>query len=278
MKLRMVVAVFVFVAAARLSVADGLIVPLRPDLRVRSTWAVKYHRVNIKVRDQVADVSIDQAFVNTGPGMIEVQYLFPIPPAAAIDSLTLLVDGKEFKGTILRAEEARRVYMDIVRTKRDPALLEYVSYGLFRTSAFPLPPGKEVRIAIHYADICRKDGDLVEVFYPLCTKIKSPVMTDLAVKFGDARTRMTYPDTMPDLYDGDQIILVGRYARPGRTNITVTGRVCHRRMRSCFEIRLRIHPISGSASESGSGSQTLSELKLSLPMHQDRPRFRTRSR
>jgi hypothetical protein len=278
MKRNILSALFLAVVLSGPSFADGLILPVRPDFRVRGSWAVKYHRVDIKLRNQVADVSIDQAFVNTGPGILEVQYLFPLPPTAAIDGMTLLVDSKEFKGTILRAEEARRVYMDIVRTKRDPALLEYVSYGLFRTSAFPLPPGKEVRIAIHYADICRKDGDLVEVFYPLCTKIKSPVMTDLAVKFGDARTRMTYPDTMPDLYDGDQIILVGRYARPGRTNITVTGRVCHRRMRSCFEIRLRIHPISGSASESGSGSQTLSELKLSLPMHQDRPRFRTRSR
>jgi Ca-activated chloride channel family protein len=126
MKLRTFFAFFLFVSAARLALADGLLIPIRPDLRIRSSWAVQYHRVNIKVRDQVADVSIDQAFVNTGPGMIEVQYLFPLPPSAAIDSLTLLVDGKEFKGRILSAEEARRSYEEIVRTKRDPALLEYI--------------------------------------------------------------------------------------------------------------------------------------------------------
>src|SRR4030042_1530584 len=88
--------------------ADGLIVPVRPDIRVRGSWAVKYHKVDIKVRDQVADVSIDQAFVNTGDSMIEVEYIFPLPPKAAIDSLTLLVDGKEFRGRILRAEDAPR--------------------------------------------------------------------------------------------------------------------------------------------------------------------------
>jgi len=150
--------------------ADGLLVPVRPDFRVRGFWAVKYHRVDIKVRNQVADVTIDQAFVNTGTSILEVQYIFPLPPTAAIDDMTLMVDGKEFKGTILRAEEARRIYMEIVRTKRDPALLEYAGYGLYRTSAFPLAPGKDVRVAIHYADICRKDGDLVEVFYPLNTE------------------------------------------------------------------------------------------------------------
>jgi Ca-activated chloride channel family protein len=170
MKRYIILSLLLAVVLSGSAFADGLIMPVRPDFRVRGLWAVKYHKVDIKVRNQVADVSIDQAFVNIGSGMIEVQYLFPLPPTAAIDNLTLMVDGKEFKGTIMRAEEARRMYMEIVRTKRDPALLEYVNYGLYRTSAFPLPPGKEVRVAIHYSDICKKDGDLVEVFYPLNTE------------------------------------------------------------------------------------------------------------
>jgi Ca-activated chloride channel family protein len=170
MRLRILFAAFLFASVASSAVADGLIIPIHPHLRVRGSWAVQYHRVNIKVRDQVADVSIDQAFVNTGNTMIEVQYVFPIPPAAAIDSLTLLVDGREFKGRLLTKEEARRTYEEIVRTKRDPALLEYVNYGMYRTSAFPLFPGKQVRVVVHYTDLCKKDGDVVEVFYPLNTE------------------------------------------------------------------------------------------------------------
>jgi Ca-activated chloride channel homolog len=170
MRFRILFTAFLLTSVASLALADGLIVPIRPDLHVRSSWAVKYHHVNIRVRDRVADVSIDQVFINTGHGMIEVQYMFPIPPSAAIDSLTLLVDGKEFKGKILSAEEARKTYEEIVRTKRDPALLEYVNYGLYRTSAFPLLPGKEVRVGVHYTDPCKKDGNIVEVFYPLNTE------------------------------------------------------------------------------------------------------------
>jgi Ca-activated chloride channel homolog len=170
MKCRMIVAMILFAAAAGIARADGLIMPIHSQLRVRSSWAVKYHKVNIRVRDQVADVSIDQAFVNTGAGAIEVEYIFPIPPDAAIDKLTLLVDGKEYRGKILRAGDARRAYEEIVRAKRDPALLEYVNYGLFRTSAFPLLPGKAVQVIVHYTDICKKDRDIVEVFYPLNTE------------------------------------------------------------------------------------------------------------
>jgi Ca-activated chloride channel family protein len=181
--------------------ADGLIVPVRPDFRVRGSWAVKYHRVDIRVRGQVADVSIDQAFINTGRIVMEAEYFFPLPPTAAIDSLTLVVDGRDFKGRILPADEARRIYLEVVRSKRDPALLEYVNYGLYRTSAFPLLPGKEVRVAIHYTDICKKEGDLIEVFYPLNTeKFSALPLEEVAVKvdiMGNGPVSTVYSPTHP---------------------------------------------------------------------------------
>lgn len=149
---------------------DGMIVPVRPDLRVRGEWAVKYHHVDITVRDQVAEVSVDQAFVNLGKTDLEVEYLFPIPPGAAIDKMTLIADGKELPGRLLKADDARRIFEQIVRQKKDPALLEYVGYGLYKTSVFPLPPGKQRQVIVHYTQVCKKDRDLVEVMYPLNTE------------------------------------------------------------------------------------------------------------
>jgi len=150
--------------------ADGMIVPIRPDIQVRGSWAVKYHHVDIKVRNQVAAVSIDQEFVNTGRGTIEVEYLFPVPPGAAIDSMTLVVNGKEFAARLLEADEARKIYESIVRKKKDPALLEYVGFGLYKTRAFPLVPGTPAKVLVTYKNICKKDRDLVEVWYPLNTE------------------------------------------------------------------------------------------------------------
>ena len=150
--------------------ADGLIVPVRPDIRVRGSWSVDYHKVDIRLRDQVASISVDQKFRNTGSGMIEVEYLFPVPPGAAIDSMTLLVGGKEFTAKLLDADKARKIYEDIVRKKKDPALLEYAGYGLYRTRAFPLEPDKPVRVQVTYKYVCKQDGKTVEVWYPLNTE------------------------------------------------------------------------------------------------------------
>ncbi|HUS90372.1 MAG TPA: VWA domain-containing protein, partial [Phycisphaerae bacterium] len=103
-------------------------------------------------------------------GMIEVEYLFPVPPDAAVDSMTLVVNGKEFAAKLLKADEARRIYEDIVRRKKDPALLEYAGFGLYRTRAFPLEPGKPCKVLVTYKNTCRKDRDLTEVWYPLNTE------------------------------------------------------------------------------------------------------------
>ena len=163
-------AVVVLGVVASWAMADGFIVPIRPEHRVRGQWAVKYHHVRISVRDQVASVNIDQEFVNTGPGAIEVEYLFPVPPGAAIDSMTLSVDGKDLAARLLPADEARRTYEDIVRRKKDPALLEYAGFGLYKTRAFPLEAGKPAKVLVHYNNVCKKDRDVVEVWYPLNTE------------------------------------------------------------------------------------------------------------
>ena len=169
-RLAIVAAAVCIVAMGGTALADGMIVPVRHDLPVRGTWSVKFHDVKISVQNQVASVNINQAFVNNGGSALEVEYLFPIPPGAAIDAMTLVVDGKEMSGKLMKADEARKIYEGIVRAKKDPALLEYVGYGLYRTRAFPLEPGKPANVLVHYTVACKKDGELVEVFYPLNTE------------------------------------------------------------------------------------------------------------
>ncbi|MBI5723350.1 MAG: VWA domain-containing protein, partial [Planctomycetes bacterium] len=172
-----------FAGLSTRAMADGMIVPIRHDIRVVGHWAVNYHHVDITVRDQVANVSVDQEFVNTGSGMIEVEYLFPVPPDAAIDSMTLLVNGKEFTAKLMKADEARKIYEDIVRRKKDPALLEYVGFGLVKTSAFPLEPNKPANVVVTYKQPCKKDHDVVQVWYPLNTeKFSAKAIDSVKVK------------------------------------------------------------------------------------------------
>lgn len=132
-------------------------------------YQVRQVDVNATVRDQIATVQLSQTFGNVSGRALEAQLLFPIPADAAISELTLLVDGREFIGRILKKDEARRIYEDIVRRRRDPALLEYMGQGLFQTNVFPVPAGAERTVQIRYSQLLKRDSGLTGLLLPIGT-------------------------------------------------------------------------------------------------------------
>ena len=134
-----------------------------------ASYKIKELAVHSRITDQVARTQVSQTFVNTGSTPIEVQFLFPLPHDGVIDKLTLLVDGNELPGKLMPAKEARAVYEAIVRSNKDPALLEWMGMGLFQTNVFPVPAGAERKVAIHYNQVLRKDRGLTDYLFPLST-------------------------------------------------------------------------------------------------------------
>ena len=57
----------------------------------------------------------------------------------------------------------------IVRKNQDPALLEWIGNGMFKTSVFPVPPGAERKVTLRYSQLCRKDQGLTDYLFPLST-------------------------------------------------------------------------------------------------------------
>ena len=159
-----------FMCGARSAPAQGLIIDSRSRMPVARAYEVREVTVDARVRDQVAEVQVSQTFHNPGSAVLDAEYLFPMPDEGAIQNFVLLVDGKELPGRLLPKEEARRIYEEVVRTKRDPALLEYMGYGLFRTSVFPIPPGADRKVTLRYTQLCRRDRDVVQLDYPFGTQ------------------------------------------------------------------------------------------------------------
>jgi hypothetical protein len=108
------------------------------------------------------------------------------------------VDGEPIEARILGADEARQTYEEIVRTLRDPALLEYIGQDAIQASVFPIQPHDEARIEIEYSHILGVEGGLVRYVYPLRTDQLSPLpVGDLAVSVNvtsnDAIGTIYYP-------------------------------------------------------------------------------------
>ena len=167
------------------ALGQGLIVDRRPHIPVSGSYEVKSVQIDARIRDQVAEVQVSQTFHNPGSVQLEAEYLFPLPDDGAIQNMVLLVNGKELTAKILPKDEARRIYEEIVRSKKDPALLEYMGQGLVRTAVFPIPPGADSTVTFRYTKLCTRNRDVVEFAYPFTAQkyTKKPIQKlNLAVR------------------------------------------------------------------------------------------------
>lgn len=157
-------------AAAPAGWADGIIIDPHRRRPVADLFTVRDHLVTVAIEGQHAVTEIDQRIRNISGQMAEAVYLFPLPQGAQISGFEMWIGERKVDGEILPAEKAREIYNSIVRSKRDPALLEYVGLGTYRTSVFPFAPDEEKHLRIRYSELLRKESGLVRYVYPLNTE------------------------------------------------------------------------------------------------------------
>ncbi len=155
--------------ASTCAFADGMLIPgpLTSIIPDEPYFTVKYHHVTTEIRDQVASTYVDQVFVNDGRREMEATYIFPLPKGAVVQKFTLHADGQELEAQLLGKDEAQRIYEEIVRRRKDPALLTYAGEGMYQAKIYPIPAGGERRIEIRYTELLHYDTGLVGYLYPL---------------------------------------------------------------------------------------------------------------
>lgn len=73
------------------------------------------------------------------------------------------------------------------------------------------------------SDYVTPDESIDETVTGLYRKLSSPVLTDLEIDFGDLQTYDLYPADLPDLFSGEQLVLLGRYREGGTTDLVLRG-------------------------------------------------------
>jgi Ca-activated chloride channel family protein len=147
--------------------------PMPPDIlpppivQPLHSYCIKSLDVNVNLNGQIARVQVSQEFKNTSQRTIEASFVFPLPYDGAIDRLTLLVGNKEYEAKLIDRNEARRIFEGYVRRNQDPALLEWMGSGMFKTSIFPIPPGETRKVTIRYSQVCRQFQGMTEWLFPL---------------------------------------------------------------------------------------------------------------
>ncbi|MGH7477351.1 MAG: VIT domain-containing protein [Longimicrobiales bacterium] len=194
MRLMMTLALLAFGPAA--AAAQGWIEP-RPGF---PGGVVKLRTaVVVRVSDRVARIEVEEWFRNTGGGLAEGDYLYPLAGEAVFSDVSLFQGDEELRGETMDAEEARRIYEEIVRRKRDPALIELVGHGLLRARVFPIGAGETRKLTLRYTQLLDRAGDAHQFRYSA---------------FGRARGTIA-PGAQPAPLDFSMVVEeAARYAEP----------------------------------------------------------------
>ena len=219
------IALLFFLAAAISTFADGFIVIENPHhhrLHPQPPWQrqydfapleVTYHHVKVKIDGQVATTTVDEDFYNPNPERLEGTYLFPIPKGAQLDKFSMEIGGQQVDAEMLAADKARRIYEDIVRRLRDPALMEYADRDVVRVRVYPIEPNGHKRITLSYTQVLPADAGLVSYVYPLNTeKFSAKPIKDVSVQ-----VELKSDRPLKSIYSPSHVVEIKRHGSSGAT-------------------------------------------------------------
>ena len=73
--------------------------------------------LNIKVVDFIAEVAVEQEYVNRENKPIEVVYSFPVEESAAVNGFEAVIDGRELVAEVKEKEKARKEYEQAMQVR-----------------------------------------------------------------------------------------------------------------------------------------------------------------
>lgn len=199
----------------------GVLVTTEPGA---SPLKVRKQQLTLRVQDQVARVTVEEVFENLTDRPQEGWYLLPLPDGAAISGFATWVDGQRVESRIEAKKKAVQTYEAAAREGRQPALLEEVAPGTFRTRVDGIPANGTKRIEASYAQVLPYDAGLVTVRVPMKVEGKHgaepvgdfKVVIELAdqKKILDVKVA-SHPATITALPGGRyRVVLEGKNVRP----------------------------------------------------------------
>ncbi len=118
----------------------------------------------MRIHENVARKRLRMLFHNTRRDpQTEATFFLELEPGQKVEQFKVRVAGKEMEGEILDAEKSKAIYEEIVRKKKDPALLEMYGARLVRFRIFPIPPQAEFEVEVDTIEHLRAQQGVVRV-------------------------------------------------------------------------------------------------------------------
>lgn len=148
------------------ALADGMIMP---ELMSPDYLGVRYHHVDVQIRDFHAITRVEQVFYNPHPIPVSGRYFFPIPPGAALTDFSATISGQDQDITWQDAATTNAQIFEVMLQRNDPSLLQYVDWESISID-IDIPAFGEKEMTLEYEELLQPSGGLIHYRYVLSTE------------------------------------------------------------------------------------------------------------
>lgn len=149
--------------------------------------ALKGVKVRGRLHGLMAEVEVEQSYVNPQKTNIEAIYTFPLPLGATLLGLEVDIAGKKLAGSVVEKKQAERQYEDAITDGDSAIMLEEAGPGLYTVSLGNLMAGESAVIRYRYALLLSWQGDRLRFLLP----------TTIAPRYGDPEAAGLQPHQVP---------------------------------------------------------------------------------
>ena len=123
--------------------------------------------VDMQISGLVNRVHVRQSFLNNTQLWAEAVYVFPLPDNAAVDHLTLYVDGRVIEGQIQERKKAKEIYEQARVDGKTAGLVEQYRPNVFSVAIANVGPGERIVVEIDYIETLQYRDDSYSLLFPL---------------------------------------------------------------------------------------------------------------
>ncbi|KAG8822813.1 hypothetical protein FRC17_009457 [Serendipita sp. 399] len=162
------------------------IIPIGSGLTLRDEYPLVQSRCNYSVVDVYTIAEIVQDYCSAAPINRDVEYVFPLPPSAAVCSFKAVIDDtKTIKGVVKEKGEAKKAFDQAVAQGKTAGLLQQEHADVFRVSLGNIKPNTKISVHISFVSIVPHDGSS-----PQTLRIIMP--TAIAPRYGTPPTNIPW--------------------------------------------------------------------------------------
>ena len=134
--------------------------PTRTALFLKST------KTDAKITGSIANVKVEQVYVNTSRKIYDAIYIFPGSTRAAVYGLDMTIGKRVIHATVKEREEARREFDAAREEGKRATLLEQDRPNVFKMEVANIRPGDTIKVDMFYTELLEyRDGEY-EFVYP----------------------------------------------------------------------------------------------------------------